>query len=244
MASPEQIVAAVIFISTFALIAIEKLHRTTSALLGATLMVIAGEVMGFYGITSSSVDGGSGAFEHIDFNTIGLLFGMMIIVGAIMETGFFQFLAIKMAKIARGDLWKIMLMFVLLTAIASAFLDNVTTILLMIPITISIANTLEVRPMPFIMAEILASNIGGASTVVGDPPNIMIASQAGISFLSFLTNIGPIIIVTVLVAIFLLKWMYRKELMQKPKHIEALMKKDEWKEIKNMPLLKKSMIVL
>jgi Na+/H+ antiporter NhaD/arsenite permease-like protein len=244
MASPEQIVAAAIFIFTFVLIAVEKLHRTTTALLGAALMIIAGEVMGFYNITSLGTNGGAGAFEHIDFNTIGLLFGMMVIVGVIMETGFFEFLAIKLAKIARGDLWKIMLMFVLLTAVASAFLDNVTTILLMIPITISIASTLEIKPMPLIMAEILASNIGGAATVIGDPPNIMIASNAEIPFLSFLANVGPIIIVTMLVAIFLLKWMYRDDLKERPKHIEALMKRDERKEIKNMPLLRKSMIVL
>jgi Na+/H+ antiporter NhaD/arsenite permease-like protein len=243
MASPEQILVAVIFIFTFVLIATERLHRTTSALFGAALMVIAGSWMGFYPISSS---GGAtrGAFEHIDFNTIGLLFGMMIIVGVVMETGFFEFLAIKIAKIAKGDIWKIMMMFVLITAVASAFLDNVTTILLMIPITVSIANTLEIRPMPLIMAEILSSNIGGAATVIGDPPNIMIASQAGIPFVTFILNIGPIIIVTMLVSVYLLKWMYKDDLKQEPKHIDVLMERDERKEIKNKPLLLKSGIVL
>jgi Na+/H+ antiporter NhaD/arsenite permease-like protein len=238
----EQIVVSIIFIFTFILIATERLHRTSSALFGASLMVIAGSWMGFYPISSSGPSGG--AFEHIDFNTIGLLFGMMIIVGVLMETGFFEFLAIKMAKIARGDLWKIMMMFVLVTAIASAFLDNVTTILLMIPITVSIANTLEIRPMPLIMAEILSSNIGGAATVIGDPPNIMIASNAGIPFVTFILNIGPIVIVTMLVAVYLLKWMYKDDLKQVPKHIDVLMERDERKEIKNKPLLIKSMIVL
>lgn len=204
--------------------------------------MIAGSLMGFYPISSSGPS--QGAFEHIDFNTIGLLFGMMIIVGVLMETGFFEFLAIKMAKIARGDLWKIMMMFVLVTAIASAFLDNVTTILLMIPITVSIANTLEIRPMPLIMAEILSSNIGGAATVIGDPPNIMIASNADIPFVTFILNVGPIIIITMLVALYLLKWMYKDDLKQVAKHIDVLMERDERKEIKNKPLLIKSMIVL
>ncbi|MCK5292764.1 MAG: ArsB/NhaD family transporter [Thermoplasmata archaeon] len=242
MASPEQIVVSVIFVFTFVLIATEKLHRTSSALFGASLMVIAGSLMGFYPISSSGPS--EGAFQHIDFNTIGLLFGMMIIVGVLMETGFFEFLAIKMAKMARGDLWKIMMMFVLVTAIASAFLDNVTTILLMIPITVSIANTLEIRPMPLIMAEILSSNIGGAATVIGDPPNIMIASNADIPFVTFILNIGPIILITMLVALYLLKWMYKDDLKQVPKHIDVLMERDERKEIKNKPLLIKSMIVL
>ncbi len=235
MATDIQIVTGVIFVFTFVLIASERLHRTTAALFGAALMIIAGTVMHFY-------DSSEG-FDAIDFNTIGLLLGMMIIVGVIMETGFFEYVAIKMAKMARGDLWKITMMFVLVTAMASAFLDNVTTVLLMIPVTIVIANTLEVKPTPFIMAEILASNIGGASTVIGDPPNIMIASSAEIPFVTFLVNIGPIIIVTMLVSIFLLKWMYREDFKQRPKHIEVLMRRDERKEIKNMPVLRKSMIV-
>ncbi|UCD92149.1 MAG: ArsB/NhaD family transporter [Methanobacteriota archaeon] len=244
MATEAQIVAAVIFVFTFVLIATERLHRTSSALFGAALMVIAGEAMGFYRIGMPPDTAAGSAFLAIDYNTIGLLFGMMVIVGVIMETGFFEYLAVKIAKIARGDLWKILMMFVVVTAVASAFLDNVTTILLMIPITISISNSLEINPMPFIMAEILASNIGGAATVIGDPPNIMIASAAGIPFMTFLINIGPIIIVTMLVSLFLLKRMYREDLKQEPKHIEVLMERDERKEIKNMPLLKKSMIVL
>ncbi len=243
MASPEQIVVSVIFIFTFILIATERLHRTSSALFGAALMVIAGSLMEFYPISSSGSDG-LGAFEHIDFNTIGLLFGMMLIVGVVMETGFFEFLAIKVAKTAKGDTWRIMMLFVVVTAVASAFLDNVTTILLMIPITISIANTLEISPMPLIMAEILSSNIGGAATVIGDPPNIMIASKAEIPFVTFVLNIGPIIIVTMLVAIYLLKWMYKDDLRRRPKHVEVLMDRDEWKEIKNMSLLIKSGVVL
>ncbi len=235
MATDAQIITAVIFVFTFVLIASEKLHRTTSALFGAMLMIIAGTVMSFYDTSKG--------FGAIDFNTIGLLLGMMIIVGVIMETGFFDCIAIKMAKIAKGDVWKIMLMFMVATAVASAFLDNVTTVLLMIPITVTIANTLEIKATPLIMAEILASNIGGASTVIGDPPNIMIASYAEIPFLTFILNIGPIIIVTMLISIFLLKWMYKEDLKQEPKHVEILMEKDEWKEIKNMPVLKKSMVV-
>lgn len=231
-----QTLSVVIFIGTFVLMILEKLHRTTVALLGAAAMIIVGLAGNFY-----SPELG---FVAIDFNTLGLLFGMMVIVGVIAETGFFDFVAVKMTKIARGDYWMLMLMFAVVSAVGSAFLDNVSMVLLLIPVTISIAKSLEVNPIPLIMAEILASNIGGTATLVGDPPNIMIGSAVGeISFISFIINIAPIVIITMLIAIFLLKWMYREEIKQKPQNLDECLGRNEWDEIKNMRLLKKSILV-
>lgn len=230
-----QSVSISIFLLTFILMVLEKMHRTTVALLGAAAMVIAGIVLQFY----NQYEG----FSSIDFNTLGLLLGMMMIVGVIAETGFFEFVAVKMTKIAGGNYWMLMLMFALVSATSSAFLDNVTTVLLLIPITISIAKSLEVNPIPIIMAEILASNIGGTATLVGDPPNIMIASHANISFVSFIIYIGPIVIVTMLIGIYVLKWIYRKEIKQVPKNLQTILARNEWEEIKNLKLLKKSLLV-
>lgn len=231
-----QAVCVAIFVGTFILMVLEKMHRTTVALLGASLMVVFGLAQGFYLSDQWML--------AIDFNTLGLLFGMMVIVGVIAETGFFDFVAVKMTKIAAGDYWMLMLMFAIVSATASAFLDNVSTVLLLIPITISIAKTLELNPMPLIVVEILASNIGGIATLVGCPPNIMIGSRVPeISFISFIIYIGPIVIVTLLISIFLLKWMYREEIKQKPKNLEECLASNEWNEIKNMRLLKKSILV-
>jgi Na+/H+ antiporter NhaD/arsenite permease-like protein len=214
---------------------LEKMHRTTVALLGAAIMIIVGLAGNFYTPQNG--------LEAIDFNTLGLLFGMMVIVGVIAETGFFDFIAVRMTKIACGDYWMLMLMFGLVSAASSAFLDNVTTVLLLIPVTISIAKSLEVNPIPIIMVEILASNIGGTATLVGDPPNIMIGSAANLSFVSFIVNVGPIVVITMLISIFLLKWVYRDEIQQSPKNLGECMDKNEWDEIKNMKLLRKSLII-
>lgn len=230
-----QAICVCIFVGTFALMILEKMHRTTVALLGAVFMVIVGLAGDFYTPQNG--------LEALDFNTLGLLFGMMVIVGVIAETGFFDFIAIRMTKIAGGDYWMLMLMFGLVSATASAFLDNVSTVLLLIPVTISIAKSLEVNPIPIIMVEILASNIGGTATLVGDPPNIMIGSAANLSFVSFIVNVGPIVVITMLISIFLLKWVYRDEIRQSPKNLGEYMDRNEWDEIKNVKLLRKSLII-
>lgn len=230
-----QAICVCIFVGTFALMILEKMHRTTVALLGAVFMVIVGLAGDFYTPQNG--------LEAIDFNTLGLLFGMMVIVGVIAETGFFDFIAIRMTKIAGGDYWMLMLMFGLVSATASAFLDNVSTVLLLIPVTISIAKSLEVNPIPIIMVEILASNIGGTATLVGDPPNIMIGSAANLSFVSFIVNVGPIVVITMLISIFLLKWVYRDEIRQSPKNLGEYMDRNEWDEIKNIKLLRKSLMI-
>ncbi|MCK4949827.1 MAG: ArsB/NhaD family transporter [Thermoplasmata archaeon] len=238
-----QAITVGIFVGTFVLMILEKLHRTTVALLGAAAMIVAHLLIGYFqpGDGLLTPDLGLAA---IDFNTLGLLFGMMVIVGVIAETGFFEFVAIRMAKTVLGNYWGLTLMLGIVSATASAFLDNVSTVLLLIPITIAIAKRLEYNPIPIIMVEILASNVGGAATLVGDPPNIMIGSIADISFMSFVIHITPIVIITMLVAIPLFKWMFREEIKQTPSNLEEILETNEWDEIKNMKLLKKSLIVM
>ncbi len=238
-----QAITVGIFIGTLVLMVLEKLHRTTVALLGAAAMIVAHLLIG-YSQPGGSLYTPELGFVAIDFNTLGLLFGMMVIVGVIAETGLFEFVAIRMAKTVLGNYWGLTLMLGVVSATASAFLDNVSTILLLIPITIAIAKRLELNPIPIIMVEILASNVGGAATLVGDPPNIMIGSAANISFMSFVIHITPIVIITMLVAIPLFKWMFREEIKQTPSNLEEILKTNEWDEIKNMKLLKKSLIVM
>ncbi|MCJ2564040.1 MAG: hypothetical protein LN417_08145, partial [Candidatus Thermoplasmatota archaeon] len=238
-----QAITVVIFVGTLVLMILEKLHRTTVALLGAAAMIVAHLLFGYFQPSDGLYTPDLG-FIAIDFNTLGLLFGMMVIVGVIAETGFFEFVAIRMTKTVSGNYWGLMLMLGIVSAVASAFLDNVSTVLLLIPITIAIAKRLELNPIPIIMVEILASNVGGAATLVGDPPNIMIGSAADISFMSFVIHVTPIVIITMLVAIPLFKRMFREEIKQTPSNLDEILKVNEWDEIKNMKLLKKSLIVM
>ena len=170
------ITAISIFIIIYGVIISEKINRTTIAVFGATMLLL------FKIITQEK------AIETIDFNTIGLLIGMMIIVNILRRTGAFEYLAIKAAKTVGGEPWKIIVVFSIFTAVASALLDNVTTILLMVPITLVITETLELSPIPFVLPLILSSNIGGTATLIGDPPNIIIGSQAKLSFNDFIAS--------------------------------------------------------
>lgn len=168
-----QIIALAIFVAVIAVIVSEKLHRAACALIGAVLLVLIGilepaEALGF-----------------IDFNTIGVLVGMMMFVAVVKNSGIFEYLAVKAARIAKGDPWKIMVYFMIITAVLSAFLDNVTTVLLIRYMTFSICKTLELNPIPYLLTQIISSNVGGTATLIGDPPNIMIGSAADISFAQF-----------------------------------------------------------
>jgi len=170
------LIASVIFILIYALIISDKVHRTIAALFGAVVMIISGFILQ------------EKAIEAIDFNTLGLLIGMMVIVEIIKHTGLFEYMAVKAAKVAKGEPMKILIALSVITAIVSAFLDNVTTVLLIVPVTFSITHTLRVKVFPFLMAEIFASNIGGTATLIGDPPNIMIGSATGLTFMDFIIN--------------------------------------------------------
>jgi Na+/H+ antiporter NhaD/arsenite permease-like protein len=227
-----------VLVGMYVILITEVIHRTALALFGALVMLI---VLFMTGVVDphDSVDFVIGA---IDFNTIGLLLGMMVIVGILGETGIFQYIGIKAAKISNGNVWKLMM--AIITAVGSAFLDNVTMVLLMVPVTISVCRILNINPVSLILAQIFASNIGGATTLIGDPPNIMIGSAAGIDFMTFAYHMTPEIIITMAVTIVLFKFMFRKDLKQKPENIEKLQALDEKKEIKDSMLLKKSAIVL
>lgn len=221
-----------IFCLTYMVIISEKINRTAIALFGAVAMLI-------LNVVTQEL-----AFDYIDFGTIFLLIGMMIIVSIIQKTGVFEYLAIKMAKLAKGEPWRIILFFSILTAIASAFLDNVTTILLVAPVTIVIADALGLNPIPFLLPEVLLANIGGTATLIGDPPNIMIGSATGLGFLDFLINLAPVVIVIVVATMIYLEFVYRKHLKCDPKRKERVLKMNEHLAIKNKPLLIKCIIVL
>ena len=229
-----------VLMGIYVVLVTEVIHRTSLAMIGARIIVI---VLIYTGLIPAhdSVDFVIGS---IDFNTIGLLLGMMIIVGILGETGIFQYIGIKAAKIAKGNVWKLMVLLSVITAVGSAFLDNVTMVLLMVPVTISVARVLNINPLSIILAEIFASNVGGASTLIGDPPNIMIASAANLDFLSFAYHMLPEVIVTFGASFLLIKILFRKDLKQKPENLKDLMAIDEKKEIKDWPLLIKSSIIL
>ena len=225
-------IATAIFLIVYAVIISEKIHRTIIALLGAVTLII----LGIHNVES--------AVHAIDFNTIGLLVGMMIIVGITRETGVFEFLAIKSAKMAKGEPIKIIVALSLITAILSAFLDNVTTVLLIVPVTFAIASKLELNPIPFLIPEILASNIGGTATLIGDPPNIMIGSKVGLGFMDFVINLTPVIIIVYLATIFALELIYRKQVNARQELKDSIMSMNENEQITNHPLLTKCEIVL
>ena len=226
------IVALTIFIVIYTFIISEKINRTTIAFFGATLLLI-------FKILSQEQ-----AIETIDFNTIGMLIGMMVIVNILRRTGAFEYMAIKSAKLVGGEPWKVLVVFAILTAVASALLDNVTTILLIIPVTLVITETLEVNPVMFILPLILASNIGGTATLIGDPPNIMIGSASGMGFMDFILNLAPIVIIIFIAVIFIFRLLYKKNLKISDEKREKIMQMDEKLAIKDKVLLKKGLFVL
>lgn len=226
------VIAIGVFVVTYLLIMSEKVNRTAVAMVGALLMVIL------------NIEAQERAIHYIDFNTIGLLIGMMIIVNIMKKSGIFQYVAIKAAKIAKGDPWKILLYFALITGIASAFLDNVTTVLLIVPVTLVLTDTLELNPIPFLVPEILIANIGGTATLIGDPPNIMIGSATGLGFMDFLINLGPVVVIIFIVTMVAFKYGYRIHYRASDENKRKVMKMNEKLAIKDPVLMNKSIIVL
>ncbi len=228
--------AIIVFIVAYVFIASEKISRIAIVLAGAAAMVIIG-----------ATDADKAFYSHetgIDWNVIFLLLGMMIIVGIIHKTGLFEFLAISAIKKSSGSPKVALVYLMILTAIASAILDNVTTILLAIPMTLIVTKHLKVSPIPFILAEVFVSNIGGAATLVGDPPNIIIASKADLSFNAFLVHMAPMVILVLLVVIPMIVFLFRKELVNAPADRDAVMKLQAHDFLKDVILLKKSLGVL
>lgn len=225
-------IAVSILLVIYAVIMAEKFNRAVLSLLGAGLMILCGV------ITQQQ------AVAGIDFNTIGLLTGMMVIVSISQKTGMFQYVAIRAAKAVKGSPWGILVMLSIVTAVFSAFLDNVTTVLLIAPVTLLITDALGVRPYPYLFAQIFASNIGGASTLIGDPPNIMIGSAANLSFMDFLLNLAPITPVIFLATLGVIWFMFGRDLITTDENRALIMQFDEKEAIKDVPLLKKSLFVL
>ncbi|TDD02843.1 hypothetical protein E1292_22410 [Nonomuraea deserti] len=228
--------AVAIFLCAYTLIATEKIHRVAAALGGAGLMLLI-----------HATDAGAAFFdEHtgIDWNVIFLLLGMMIIVGVLKQTGIFEYLAIWAAKRAKGHPYRLMVLLVVITAVASALLDNVTTVLLIAPVTFLVCERLALHAAPFLIAEAMASNIGGAATLVGDPPNIIIASRAGLSFNDFLIHMAPLVIVLVIVFIGLCRFLFRKSFRYDPERAAEIMALNEREAIADPRLLWQSLTVL
>ena len=198
------IVFWLILFITLALILSEKLTRSVAAMLGGFLMVAVGLAMGFYNEHE--------AVLSIDFNTLGLLLGMMILVALLETTGFFQFIAIKAAQLSKGKPVLLLLMLGGVTSVISMFLDNVTTVVLIAPVTILISEIMGINPLPYLMAEAMLSNIGGVATLVGDPPNVLIASAAEFTFVDFLVHSLPIVIIVWFIVLGLIRWLFRKDL--------------------------------
>src|SRR5919112_1999450 len=222
------------------------IHRTVLATFAAVLSIILAITLG----STPAEESLDFIIESIDFNTIGLLLGMMIIVAILGETGIFYQIGIKMGKASKGNVWTLMLLLCTFSAVASMFVDNVTTILLMVPVTLSITRTLKIHPIPFIIAQVLVSNIGGAATLIGDPPNILIGSAAGIDFNSFLIHMGPTMAIIFAVSLLLLRMFFKKELkgeqsLEKESDVQVLMHRDEDAIVSHSKgLLVKSLIVL
>jgi Na+/H+ antiporter NhaD/arsenite permease-like protein len=226
-------VAVATFLIALALIASERLHRTKVALLGAALVVLFAP--GF---------GQDAAIESVDFNTIGLLAGMMILVYLTQQTGVYDYIAIRAGQLSRGEPLRVVLSLACTTALLSAFLDNLTTILLVVPITFLLADALDVDPIPLIVIEVIASNIGGTATLIGDPPNIIIAGATGLSFNEFLVNLAPVVVVTFVVVIAGLYAYYRSRLRIEERNRAHVMELDAAASIRDTDELRRTVPVL
>jgi len=228
----QEIIAIAIFVVVIGAIMTEKVHRTAAALAGTVALLLTGIL---------TVDQ---AISYVDFNTIGVLVGMMLFVAVVKHSGLFEYVSIKSAKMAKGDPWKIMVSFMVITAVCSALLDNVTTVLLMGPMTLTLAKMMKINPVPILLGQIFASNIGGTMTLIGDPPNIMIGSAAGLSFLDFVENTGLACTIGLIAIIFFMKFAYKKKLSADADAIKEIMQLDENKSITDRRLLHISVVMI
>ena len=228
--------AVAVFVGAYALIISERVHRTAAALGGAAMMLA----------LSATDDKAAFYSEHtgIDWNVIFLLLGMMAIVGVLRQTGLFEYLAIWSVKRARGRPFRVMAMLVVITATASALLDNVTTVLLVAPVTLLVCERLGLAAAPFLIAEVLASNIGGTATLVGDPPNIIIASRAGLTFNDFLVHLTPVIVLLTVVLLLMCRFMFRKAFVYDEELADQVMALEEREAIRDPRLLWQGLVVL
>jgi len=231
-----ELIAVAVFLFTYALIIDERIHRAVAAMAGAAVIVFA-QIVPWDKIP-----------EYLDLGTIFLLMGMMIIVNTARKSGLFEYIAIRTAKMANGSPVKVLILFSIVTAVVSAFLDNVTTVLLLTPMLLYIAKLMELNPVPFLLSEIFASNIGGAATLIGDPPNIMIASASGLTFNDFLVNMGPIVLVDFVVILLILVAIFGKtmrvESVERERIVRTLEGLDEKAAIVDRSLFVKSIVTI
>jgi Na+/H+ antiporter NhaD/arsenite permease-like protein len=230
------IFSSLIFLTSLGLIFSEKINRMIVGIAGAVLMVGVGKLLGFYSESQ--------ALASVDSNTLGLLLGMMILVALLEPTGFFQYLAVWAGKFSRGQPVRLLVLLGTVTTVVSMFLDNVTTIVLIAPVTILICEILGISPMPFLISEALLSNTGGVATLVGDPPNIIIGSAAGLGFNDFLIYSLPIVLVVWFSALFLLRFLFRRELAVRPRKMKAVSNLDPAQALIDGKTAKKVLIVL
>ncbi|SEG11777.1 Na+/H+ antiporter NhaD [Thermomonospora echinospora] len=228
--------AIVIFAAAYALIASERIHRTAAALGGAALMLLLHVTDAEHAFFSQD--------SGIDWNVVFLLLGMMVIVSVLRQTGGFEYVAIWAAKRARGRPYRLMVMLVVITAVVSALLDNVTTVLLVVPVTFLVCERLALSPVPYLMAEVMASNIGGTATLVGDPPNIIIASRGGLSFNDFLVHLAPLVVGLLVVFCLLCRWLFRAAFRYDPDLAAEVMELEEREAITDRRLLVQGLAVL
>lgn len=236
------VVSASILLIAYVFIALEKIPKVTIALLGAAITILLGLVS-----QSKLVDGGINAhyfINFVDFNVIFLLVSMMIIVSIATRSGMFNWIANGLLRLTKGHPKLVLFTLGVFTAITSAFLDNVTTVILIMPVTFFIAKQLDINPLPFLITEIFASNIGGTATLIGDPPNIIIGSAAGLSFMAFLKELTGVVSVILMVVVLLMMFMFRKSLKATPEKMAVVANLDNSKTITDYPLLIRSAIVL
>jgi Na+/H+ antiporter NhaD/arsenite permease-like protein len=227
-------IAVATFLVALALIASERIHRTKVALLGAAIVVL---------FAGDSFDQEL-AIESVDFNTIGLLAGMMILVYLTQQTGVYDYIAIRAGQIARGDPFKLVLSLAGTTAVLSAFLDNLTTILLVVPVTFLIADAFDIDPLPLVIIEVIASNIGGTATLIGDPPNIIIAGATDLSFNAFIVNLAPVVVVTFAAVVGMLYLVFRSRLQISERNRVLVMDLNAAASIRDAAELRRSGVVL
>jgi Na+/H+ antiporter NhaD/arsenite permease-like protein len=230
------LVSGLVFVGTLGVIFSERLNRTIAAIAGAALMVGIGIFLGFYSEEA--------AIKSIDFQTIGLLLGMMVLVALLQPTGFFEYVVTRAGRLSAGSPWKLLVLLGIVTTLLSMFLDNVTTIVLIAPVTILISEILGINPIPFLIAQAILSNTGGAGTLVGDPPNVLIGSAAGLSFNAFLINALPIVVVVWFVTIGMLLYLFRVELRKQPDETTVLQKIDPDRALDDPGSARKVLIVL
>jgi Na+/H+ antiporter NhaD/arsenite permease-like protein len=229
----EEIFAVTVFAAVLIVVAAELVHRTVAALLGGLVVVAFGVV-----------EQNEAAAEFVDWNTIGLLAGMMVIVAVLNKTGVFEYLAIKSAQWGKARPGRILILLSVVTAVLSAFLDNVTTVILMVPVTFLIADAVGVSALPFLLTQVMASNVGGAATLIGDPPNILIGSAADLSFVDFVYNLAPVVVLTLPVVLAFLYFAFRRQLRYSEGAEEDVRALDAEGAIRDRKLLRKSLVVL